>query len=122
MRVSIERVKLLCRERGNTLTGLLATAGVSRNAFYSLARRDSILPRSLRAVCARLGIRPDEVLTADDRETEAMKTLLAEVDSIAGHDGRVDRDNVRHTLLLLREKPIDRLRRALVRAQKPDLR
>jgi len=122
MRLSIERVKVLCRAHGRTLTGLLAAAGVSRNAFYSLARRNSVFPRSLLAVCARLGVRPDEVLTADDREAEAMKFLLAEVDAIAGRDRRVDRDNIRHALLLLREKPIERLRRALVRAQKSDLR
>lgn len=113
---------MLCRQRGETLTGLLAAADVSRNAFYSLARRRSVFPRSLRAVCARLGVRPDEVLTADDREAETMKFLLAEVATIVGRDRRVDRDNIRHTLLLLREKPIERLRRALVRAQKPDLR
>lgn len=122
MRLSIERIKALCRERGETLSGLLATANVSRNAFYSLARRNSLFPRSLLAVCARLGVSPGEVLTADDREAEAMKSLLAEVDVIAGADKRVDRDNVRHALLLLREKPIERLRRALVRAQKPDIR
>jgi transcriptional regulator with XRE-family HTH domain len=122
VRISTERVKLLCRERGTTLTGMLAAAGVSRNAFYSLARRDSIYPRSLRAVCARLGISPDKALTADEGEVESMKYLLASVDAIVSRDKRVDRDNVRHTLLLLREKPIDRLRRALVRAQKPYIR
>jgi len=122
MQVSVERVKQLCRERGTTLTSLLAAAGVSRNAFYSLARRDSIYPRSLCAVCARLGISPDMALSADEGGVESMKSLLAEVEAIVGRDKRVDRDNVRHALLLLREKPIDRLRRALVRAQKPDIR
>jgi len=122
VRISVERIKSLCRQRGNTLTGLLAAADVSRNAFYSLARRGTVLPRSLVAVCAQLGVRPGEVLTDDDRETEAMRSLLAEADAIAGRGKGMDRENVRHTLLLLREKPIDRLRRALVRAQKPDLR
>ena len=108
MQVSVERVKQLCRERGTTLTSLLAAAGVSRNAFYSLARRDSIYPRSLCAVCARLGISPDMALSADEGGVESMKSLLAEVEAIVGRDKRVDRDNVRHALLLLREKPIDR--------------
>jgi hypothetical protein len=33
----------------------------------------------------------------------------------------MDRDNIRHTLLLLEEKPIDRLQRSLLRARKSDL-
>ena len=122
VRISTERIKSLCRERGDTLTGMLAKAGVSRNAFYSLARRNSIFPRTLNAVCARLGVRPDELLTTDSRQTEAMKSLLSEVDSIIRVHAGADRDNVRHTLLLLREKPVDRLRRALVRAKRPDIR
>ena len=122
MRISTERIKTLCGERGETLSGLLSKAGVSRNAFYSLARRNSIFPRTLTAVCASLGVRPEELLTSDDRRTEAMKSLLAEADAIARRNRGADRENVRHTLLLMREKPIDRLRRALVRAQKPDIR
>jgi len=117
VRISTEHIKSLCRERGDTLTGLLAKAGVSRNAFYSLARRKSIFPRTLDAIGARLGVRPDELLTTDDRQTEAMKSLLSEADAIVHRNKGVDRDNVRHALLLLREKPVDRLRRALVRAE-----
>ena len=113
---------MLCRAQGETVSGLLSRAGVSRNAFYSLARRKSIFPHSLGAICASLGVRPDKVLTDDDRRTEEMKSLLAEADAIVRSNKGVDREDVRHTLLLLREKPIDRLRRALVRAQKPDIR
>ena len=115
--MSIERIKTLCRERGDTLTGLLARAGVSRNAFYSLARRKSVFPRSLNAVSASLGVGPNELLTLDDRGTEEMKSLLAEADAIACRNRGVDRENVRHALLLLRKEPVDRLRRALVRAR-----
>ena len=118
MRMSTERIKMLVRERGDTLTGLLARAGVSRNAFYSLARRESLYPRTLTAIGARLGVRPEELLTNYDRRTEEMRTLLDEVDIVARDNKEVDRDNVRHTLLLLRKKPIDRLRGALIRAGK----
>ena len=122
MRVSVARIQELCRERGTTLTALLASAGVSRNAFYTMARRESVLPRSLRAICTRLGATEDALLTSDNRETEAMKALLAEARLIADRGGAVDYDNVRHTLLLLRERPLDRMRRALGRAPASDLR
>ena len=94
----MERIRSLCRARGMTVTGALAKAGVSRNAFYSLARRDSILPRTLRALGAGLGVEPEALLTRDDRRAEEMKSVLA-------------------ALLLLRKKPIDRLRLALARAR-----
>lgn len=117
MRMSTERVKALCRERGLSTTALLAEAGVSRNAFYTLARRRSVFPHSMEAVSAALGVRPDQLLTSDDRRTEGMKALLAQVDAIVKANRGVDRDNVRHTLLALRRKPIDRLRTALTRAR-----
>jgi len=113
----MERIRAECRARGCTVTGALAKAGVSRNAFYSLARRDSILPRTLRALGAGLGVEPGDLLTRDDPRAEAMKVLLAEVDAIARRNPGVDRENVRHALLLLRRKPIDRLRLALARAR-----
>jgi len=117
MRISIERIKYLCQRRGDTLTGLLAQSGVSRNAFYSLSRRNSVFPHSLEAISAKLGVRPDELLTIEDKKTEEMKILLLETDEIVRKNRGVDRENVRHALLLLREKPIERLRRALVRSR-----
>jgi hypothetical protein len=117
MRLSVERVKTMCRERGESVSAMLESARVSRNAFYTLARRESLFPRTLEAIGERLGVRPDSLLTDDDRKTEGMKALLAETDAIARRYPGVDRENVRHALLLLREKPIDRMRRALVRGK-----
>jgi transcriptional regulator with XRE-family HTH domain len=117
VRVSIERIRAVCREKGKTLSGLLDSAGVSRNAFYTLARRRSVYPRSLEAVGRILGVPPHELLTAEGHAREEMKLLLAEVDAIARRHRGVDRENVRHTLLLMRKEPIDRLRKALARAQ-----
>ncbi len=113
----MERIRSLSRARGMTVTSALAKAGVSRNAFYSLARRDSILPRTLRALGAGLGVEPEALLTRDDPRAEAMKALLAEVEAIARRHPGVDRENVRHALLLLKRKPIERLRLALARAR-----
>ena len=121
MRISLEVIKDKCRQQKLTLSELLKQAGVSRNAFYTLAREDSVLPRSIQAIAKRLNISPSEFLTEDDREMEKMKLLLNDVDNIARKHKKVDRDNIRHTLLLLNEPPIERLRRALTRGRKPDI-
>jgi hypothetical protein len=44
---------------------------------------------------------------------EEQLRLLAEVDRIALTDSTLDRDTIRHTLVLLDEPPLNRLRRAL---------
>ena len=48
---------------------------------------------------------------------ETANVLRAEVDEIAARHQGIDRDNVRHALILLREKPVERLKRALVRGK-----
>lgn len=118
MRISLEAIKDKCRQQNITLSELLKQAGVSRNAFYTLAREDYVLPKSIRAIAKRLNISPSEFLTEDNKEMEKMKILLNKVDEIARKYKNIDRDNIRHTLLLLREPPIERLRRALTRGQK----
>lgn len=122
MRVSISTIKGLCKKRGITITKLLRQAKVSRNAFYSLAREETILPRSLRLIADSLKIQPMDMLTEDHPELEAMKKLLAEVDTIVSNHRGLSRDRVRHTLLLLQEEPITRLRRALIRGRKINIR
>lgn len=114
--MSLERIRAECRSRGHTLTRALARAGVSRNAIYTLARRESVLPRSLRALAAVLGVTPTALLTEDTPREERMKRLLAEVDAIARRHPGVDRDNVRHALLALQRSPLERLQTALGRA------
>ncbi len=121
MRISILVIKDKCRQKEITLSELLNQAGVSRNAFYTLVREDSILPKSIRAIAKSLNIAPSEFLTEENQEMEKMKLLLNQVDDIARKYKKVDRDNIRHTLLLLSEPPIERLRRALTRGQKPHI-
>jgi len=121
MRISIAVIKDKCHQQKITMSELLKQAGVSRNAFYTLAREDSVLPKSIRAIAKSLDISPSEFLTEDNQEMEMMKRLRNKVDDIARKHKKVDRDNIRHTLLLLREPPIERLRRALTRGQKPHI-
>ena len=45
MRLSADRIKRFCARRGVSLQAFLDSAGVSRTAYYSLIRKNSILPR-----------------------------------------------------------------------------
>lgn len=117
MRLSGIRVKNLCDKRGIGLNELLRGAGVSRTAYYSLARKDSVLPKSIRAIARQLNVRPSEFLEEESRAAQRTLAVMANVQTIMHEHPTLNPDNVRHTLLLLHEKPVDRLRRALLRAQ-----
>ena len=99
------------------LGGLLREAGVSRTAYYSLTRKDSVLPKSIEAMACRLGVPASEFLEDERRVEGEAHALLAQASEIARTHQGADLDNVRHTLLLLKKEPIERLRRALLRAQ-----
>lgn len=101
---------------------MLREAGVSRNAFYTLARKDSVVPLSLLRIAERLGVSLSALLDDVVPPTQRIKDLTAEARRVARRHRRVDRDNVRQTLLLLEEKPISRLRRALRRGRPVNLR
>ena len=120
MRVAEEKLKKLCAEKGLSMKGLLAESGVSKNAFYSLARRKNILPHSITAIADTLGISASAFLEATPSPVEKARELLDNVDRIKKQHKDADPDNIRHTLRLLEEKPWDRLRRALTRAQRFD--
>lgn len=99
------------------LGDLLREAGVSRTAYYSLARKDSVLPKSLEAIARQLNISPADFLE-DNRRIEAeARALLARAGQMAQAHPGADFDTIRHTLILLKMEPIERLRRALLRAQ-----
>ncbi len=121
MQIRGDKLKELCAQKGLTLTRLLEQAGVSKNAYYSLARKHSVLPRSVLAIADRLGVNPSVFLEDRPAEEQRWRSLLDEVDRISARNPHSDRDNIRHTLLLLQEPPIERLRRALTRGQKLDL-
>ena len=101
---------------------VLHSAKVSRNAYYSLARKDSVLPKSIIALAHQLDVQPSAFLEEGDRVQQSVQLLLVTVDKIMKRHKKADRDTVRHTLLLLQEKPINRLRRGLLRAEKFDFR
>jgi len=117
MKLSLNKVDSICRKNDSSTGSMLKEAGVSRNAFYSLARKKSVVPHSLVRIASHLGVSVSDLLEESLTPTERMNSLVAETKRIVEKYGDVDRDNVRHTLILLEDNPIDRLRRALQRGR-----
>ena len=122
MRLNLPKIKALCEERGSNLAETLREAGVSRNAFYSMARKRSVAPRSLEAFAEQLGVPVSDLLEETETPVERMAALAREAGRIARKYPGADVDNIRHTLILLDEKPIERLERALRRGRQLNLR
>ncbi len=118
MKIDMKRLKSICAGQDLTLSELLQSAGVSRNAFYTLARQDSILPRSIQVIANHLQIPPSSFLADEGSDTQKGMNLIRRVRNIVNHHELADPDNIRHTLILLEEKPVERLRRALLRARR----
>lgn len=114
MRLSGSLVRNLCARRGRRLGEVLRKAGVSRTAYYSLARKDHVLPGSVLRLARELGVRPGDVLEDEAERQAAMRRLAAESREIA-RSVKGDSENVRHTRILLGLEPAERLRRALLR-------
>lgn len=98
MKISQRKLKKLCANERISISRLLQEAGVSKNVYDSL------------------------LLEETESEQDKARRLVEEAQRIARRHKGVDRDNVRHCLLLLQERPIERLRRALVRGRSLDLR
>lgn len=117
MRILANKVRGICAGQGRTIGDVLKQAGVSRNAFYTLARRKSVVPKSIHAIAAELQVPVSTLLDDVPGPDVRMKSLIRETQSILKRHPDAEFDNVRHTLILLEEKPVDRLRRALLRGQ-----
>ena len=117
MRLSIDIIKKLCAEKGCTVQQLLRDAAVSKNALYTLARKKTVLPRSVHAIARSLRVSPAELLT-EYSPTEQMHAVIRDAAAIAERNPKADPDTIRHTLILLQEEPIERLRRSLLRGRK----
>ncbi len=121
MRLSPDRIKKLCARRGVSLQSFLESAGVSRTAYYSLIRRNSILPRSVQAMAGMLGVAPSSILEEEPPVSGRAQVLIQEAGSVLALNPRATFENVWHTLVLLDEPPIERLRRSLLRGRTHDL-
>jgi transcriptional regulator with XRE-family HTH domain len=121
VRLSPDRIKKLCARRGASLQSFLQSAGVSRTAYYSLIRRDSVLPRSVRAMAGLLGVAPSAILEEEPPVPGRARALIREAGDVLALHPRATFENVWHTLVLLDEPPIERLRRSLLRGRTHDL-
>ena len=113
MEINHERVKLYCSQKGISLGQALKASEVSSNAYYSLVRKDSVLPKSITCLAETLGVPVSELLFDRDKIALDHARLMQEVEEVAELTGVRDSDLVKHTLLLLKEEPIDRLKRGL---------
>jgi transcriptional regulator with XRE-family HTH domain len=130
VRIDRERLKQLCDQQNISLSELLRRASVSPTAYYALARKEEILPRSIRAIAASLGVPPNEILAmAEEGESPEPRhagnpdprELAETVERVLREAPEANRDNVWHTLLLLSEAPVSRLKRSLLRGRRIDL-
>jgi transcriptional regulator with XRE-family HTH domain len=117
VKLDTEAVRRRCAARGIPLTRLLREAGISRTAYYSLARKDSVLPKSLIRLAGRLATAPSGILDETAGEERRARTRLVEAKRVRKANPNVAFENVWHTLALLDEPPIDRLNRALRRGR-----
>lgn len=122
MRLNRIKIREICDRHGISVAEMLQEAGVSRNAFYSMARKETVLPRSVEMVAEELGVPVSAILDETVTPSERIRSLAGEARRIAAGCNEADFDNIRHSLLLLDEKPLDRLRRALRRGRQFNLR
>jgi len=121
MRLSAKQIKKLCARRGGSLQTLLASVAVSRTAYYSLARKDSVLPASVRAIAGALGVTPSSILEEAPASTWRVQARVRQARSIVDDNPGASFENAWHTLAILDDPPIERLKRSLLRGRSRDL-
>jgi transcriptional regulator with XRE-family HTH domain len=118
MRLDAEKIHRLSRERGLSVSALLRRSGVSRTAYYSLARRPSVLPGSLHSLADALGVTTSDLLAPDRPDTDAQaQRHIREAGTICKRSPGASFENVWHTLCLLEISPLERLNRSLLRGR-----
>jgi hypothetical protein len=118
MKLSPDKVNELCKTRGLRLKSVLSGAGVSRTAYYSLTRKDSVLPKSMVRLARQLDVSPVALLEDDSERIRDLRRLQEAAESVYLQHPGCDRDVVFRTLQNLQLPPVERLRRALHRAGK----
>ena len=117
MRLDGTKVGRLAAERGWSVSELLDRAGVSRTAYYSLARKESALPKSVVALAAALDVPTSALLDEREAEERRVRRKVALAQRIASRHPDCSFENVWHTLVLLEASPLERLNAALRRGR-----
>ena len=122
MRISRTNLMRLCAARRLSLGDVLLKAGVSRTAYYSLARKDSVLPKSIVRMARALGVNPVAFLADETASIARLSELRARAELLNQRYPDDDGDVIFRTLQNLDLPPVERLRRALSRAPRARLR
>jgi transcriptional regulator with XRE-family HTH domain len=117
MRLDAEAIRRRCEARGIPLSRVLRDAGVSRTAYYSLNRRESVLPKTVLRLAAALDAPASQLLDESLSEERRARRRVEAAKRIAGKSSGPSFENVWHTLALLDEPPSERLNRALRRGR-----
>ena len=117
MKLDVEAIRRRCAARGLPLSRVLRDAGISRTAYYSLVRRESVLPKTVLKLAAALDTSASGLLDETTSEERRARRRVNAAKRIAGTDRRASFENVWHTLALLDEPPIARLNIALRRGR-----
>ncbi len=118
MKLADDTIHRLAAKKGLSLSELLFRSGVSRTAYYSLARRATVLPKSVHALAYTLGVRPREIVEQDrDPAEERAMAHIREVRKIQTQHPSASFDNLWHTICLLELPPAERLNRSLTRGR-----
>jgi transcriptional regulator with XRE-family HTH domain len=108
------KLKALCRDRKTRLKDVLDAAGVSRTAYYSMTRKESVLPKSVQRLADCLDVSPLAFLEDGGNQARRVRALQQRTDAICRRAPECDRDVVYRTLANLDLPPVERLRRALL--------
>ena len=117
MKLDVEAIRRRCEAREIPLSQALRHAGVSRTAYYSLKRRESVLPNTVLKLAAALDAPASELLDETASEEVRARRRIRTAQRIAGQSSGTSFENVWHTLALLDEPPSERLNRALRRGR-----
>jgi transcriptional regulator with XRE-family HTH domain len=117
MKLDTEAIRRRCKARGMALSRVLHEAGVSRTAYYSLVRRQSVLPKTVLKLATALDAATSELLDETTSEEKRAQRRIDAAKKIAGKSGGASFENVWHTMALLDEPPSARLNRALRRGR-----
>lgn len=110
------------KERHLSLARVLQRAGVSRTAFYSLARRESVFPKTIRSLARTLGVSPVQILERSVPEMDdALARRLDRARKICAEAPGAEFQNIWHVLILLEQSPVERLNRSLLRGRTDDI-
>jgi len=118
MHVQPEKIKEICRRNSLSLKVLLFKSAVSKTAFYALCKNENLLPKSLISIAKVLEVSPMVLLEEENAQEKLTERRIKKLNAILRKHPKADRGNVWHTLILLDQNPIDRLKRALVRGRK----